>query len=42
MRAMGFSEQASKEAVRISFDAQNTCEELHEFFAALHATLESY
>lgn len=42
MRAMGFSAQAAKEALRVSFDAEDNGDELREFFAALDAVLEGF
>ncbi|MBR4221589.1 MAG: aminotransferase class V-fold PLP-dependent enzyme [Victivallales bacterium] len=42
MRAMGFSEQQAKEAIRISFDIQNTPDELRELFQVLNNTLSEF
>ena len=42
MRAMGFSEQEAKEAIRISFDIHNTPDELRELFQALDRTLAEF
>ena len=42
MRAMGFTEQEAKEAIRISFDAQNTTDDLRELFYALDRTLAEF
>lgn len=42
MRAMGFSEQEAKEAIRISFDAKNTTDELRELFCVLDKTLAEF
>ena len=42
MRALGYSEQAAKEAVRISFDSSCTPEEIHRLFEALDKTLEYF
>ena len=42
MRVLGYSEQAAKEAIRISFDASNTPEEIHRLFDALDRTLENF
>ena len=42
MRAMGFSEQEAKEAIRISFDMQNTTDELRLFFQLLDRTLAEF
>ncbi|MBR4674359.1 MAG: aminotransferase class V-fold PLP-dependent enzyme [Victivallales bacterium] len=42
MRAMGFSEQEAKEAIRISFDIQNTSDELQLFFQMLDKTLTDF
>ena len=42
MRAMGFSEQEAKEAIRISFDLQNTPDELCKLFQVLDKTLAEF
>ncbi len=42
MRAMGFSEQEAKEAIRVSFDFQNTPDELRELFHVLDKTLAEF
>ena len=42
MRAMGFSEQDAKEAIRISFDMQSTTDELRLFFQILDRTLAEF
>ena len=42
MRALGYSEQAAKEAIRISFDANSTTDDIHFLFDALDRTLEDF
>ncbi len=42
MRALGYSEQASKEAIRISFDGNSTTDEIKRLFDALNKTLENF
>ena len=42
MKALGYSEQAAKEAIRISFDADCAPQEVHRLFKALDRTLENF
>lgn len=42
MRALGYSEKAAKEAIRISFDGNTTTEEIKRLFYALNKTLEDF
>ena len=42
MRALGYSEQAAKEAIRISFDGEDTEDEVRSLFVALEKTLADF
>lgn len=42
MRALGYSSQAAKEAIRISLDTENTEDEIHTLFAALESALANF